>query len=158
MRAYLRDARIVAAWSLPVPKLALRPGAWFWFRRPRAGATCAVGLLCGGDPVLIVYRPAAVRLPHSRHGHVYPADPVRLTNVHISPSRRLSPESTLPPTGAGGSSVAGQLVGRASSSVSGATEKVGEHFELGLPVPGADLIHRGVHARVQAHQLCAPSP
>jgi hypothetical protein len=57
------------------------------------GATGAVGLFGGGDPILVVYRPAAVRLPHPRHGNVYPADPVRLANVHTSPPRRLPAKS-----------------------------------------------------------------
>jgi hypothetical protein len=56
----------------------------------------------------------------------------------------------------GGSSVACQLVGRASSGVRGAAEKVGEQFEFGVPISGTDLVHRGVHPRVKAHQLRVP--
>src|SRR6266536_4729884 len=50
-------------------------------------------------------------------------------------------------------SVAGQLVGGVSSGVGGAAEEVGEQFELGVGVSGAELVHRGVHPRVQAQQL-----
>ena len=60
---------------------------------PGPGATGAVGLLGGGDPVLIVDGPAAVRLPELWLGHVYPADPVRLANVHLSPFRCLLAKS-----------------------------------------------------------------
>jgi hypothetical protein len=55
-----------------------------------------------------------------------------------------------------GSSVACQLVGRASSGVSGAAEKVGEQFEFGVPISGADLVHRGVHTREKAQELSVP--
>src|SRR6266498_2299715 len=52
-------------------------------------------------------------------------------------------------------SVAGQLVGGVSSGVGGAAQEVGEQFELGVGVAGAELVHRGVHPRVQADQLGA---
>jgi len=53
-------------------------------------------------------------------------------------------------------SVAGQLVGRASSGVCGSAEKVGEPFEFGVPISSADLVDRGVHPRVRAEQLRVP--
>ena len=59
----------------------------FLYRCPGPGATSAVGLLEGGDPVLVVDRPAAVRLPQLWLGHVHPADPVRLAKVHLFPFR-----------------------------------------------------------------------
>src|ERR671916_454182 len=70
----------------PARGSARRAGGSFLYWCPGPGATGAVGLLGGGDPVLIVDGPAAVRLPELWLGHVYPADPVRLANVHLSPS------------------------------------------------------------------------
>jgi hypothetical protein len=35
-------------------------------------------------------------------------------------------------------------------------EKVGEQFEFGIIVSGADLVHRGVHPRVEAQKLRVP--
>ena len=60
----------------PSPRF-LRPG------RPRSSAAGAVGLLGRGDPILLVNRPAAVRLPHLGLGHVNPADPVGLPDIHL---------------------------------------------------------------------------
>jgi hypothetical protein len=54
----------------------LRPG------RPSPSAAGAVGLPGGGDPVLLLYRPAAVGLLDARLGHVYPAKPVGLADIH----------------------------------------------------------------------------
>jgi len=45
-------------------------------------ATGAVGLPGGGDPILLVYRPAAVRLLHAWLGHVHPTKPVGLADIH----------------------------------------------------------------------------
>jgi hypothetical protein len=50
---------------------------------PRPSAAGAVGLLGGGDPILLVNRPAAVRFPHLGLGHVNPADPVGLPDIHL---------------------------------------------------------------------------
>src|SRR5215212_4312280 len=77
--------------------LARRAKGFLRDRCPRTGAAGAVSFLAGGDPILVVYRPATVRLPHPRHGNVNPADPVRLANVHLSPSLRLPTKSI--PTG-----------------------------------------------------------
>jgi hypothetical protein len=60
------------------------------FRVLRSGCSCpgaagAVGLFGGGDPILLAYRPAAVRLLHLGLGHVDPADPVGLADVHPRP-------------------------------------------------------------------------
>ena len=51
-------------------------------RRARPGATRAVGLPGCGDPLFLVYRPAAVRQLHLGLGNVNPADPVSLANIH----------------------------------------------------------------------------
>jgi hypothetical protein len=50
--------------------------------RPCPSATGAVGLPGGGDPILLVYRPAAVRLLHARLGHVHPTKSVGLADIH----------------------------------------------------------------------------
>jgi hypothetical protein len=55
----------------------------FRLRRPRPSATGAVGLPGGGDPILLVYRPAAVGLLHARLGHVYPTKSVGLADIHV---------------------------------------------------------------------------
>src|SRR5215210_31513 len=65
-------------------------------RGPGLGATGAVGLFGGSDPLLVVDGPAAVRLPQLRLRHVHPADTVRLANVHLSPFRCLLTKSNLP--------------------------------------------------------------
>ena len=46
-----------------------------------------------------------------------------------------------------------QAVSRAASRVCSATEKVGDEFEFGVPTGGANLVHGGVHSRVESHQL-----
>ena len=53
-------------------------------------------------------------------------------------------------------SVGGQFVGGGLSGVGGAAQEVGEQLELVVAVAGADLVHRGVHPRVEAEQLRAP--
>src|SRR4029453_10069383 len=50
-------------------------------------------------------------------------------------------------------SVAGQLVGGGSSGVGGAVEEVGEELKAVVAVAGAELVHRGVHPRVEPEQL-----
>lgn len=72
---------------------APRLGRWsappvLWSRRARPGAARAVGFSGGSDPIILVYRPAAVRLPHLGFGHVYPAEPVGLADVHARPLAR----------------------------------------------------------------------
>ncbi len=63
--------------SLRARPRPLRP----WRSHPSAAG--AVSLPGGGEPILLVYRPAAVGLPHARLGHVYPTDPVGLADVHL---------------------------------------------------------------------------
>jgi hypothetical protein len=53
-------------------------------------------------------------------------------------------------------SVGGQFVGGGLSGVGGAAQKVSEQFELVVAVAGADLVHGGVHPRVEAEQLRGP--
>ncbi len=55
-------------------------------------------------------------------------------------------------------STAGQLVGGGLSRGRGALEEVGEYFELGYPVAGAELVNRGVHPGVEAEQLGVAVP
>src|SRR4029453_13736953 len=50
-------------------------------------------------------------------------------------------------------SVAGQLVGGGSSGVGGAVEEVGEELKAVVAVAGTELVHRGVHPRVEPEQL-----
>jgi len=54
----------------------LRPG------RPRPSAAGTVCLPGGGDPVLLLYRPAAVGLLDARLGYVYPTKPVGLADIY----------------------------------------------------------------------------
>jgi hypothetical protein len=56
---------------------SLRPGG-----RSSPSTTGAVGLPGGGDPILLVYWPAAVRLLHAWLGHVHPTKPVGLADIH----------------------------------------------------------------------------
>ena len=69
----------------PAPR-GTAPGAsasrLLWPGRSRPGAAGAVGLFGGGDPILLIHRSAAVRLLHLGLGHVDPADPVGLADVH----------------------------------------------------------------------------
>src|SRR5215208_191426 len=51
--------------------------------RPSPSAAGAVGLSGGGDPILLVHRPAAVCLLHTRLGHVHPTKPVGLAYIHL---------------------------------------------------------------------------
>src|SRR5215204_352979 len=53
-----------------------------WPRRPRPSAAAAVSLPRSSDPILLVYRPAAVGLLHPGLGHMYPSKPVGLADVH----------------------------------------------------------------------------
>ena len=55
----------------------LRPG------RTCSSATGAVSLFGGGNPVLLIHRPAAVSLPHLRLGYMYPANPVGLADIQL---------------------------------------------------------------------------
>ena len=68
------------------PPRGTAPGAsasrLLWPGRSRPGAAGAVGFFGGGDPILLIHRPAAVRLLHLGLGHVNPADPVGLADVH----------------------------------------------------------------------------
>jgi hypothetical protein len=50
---------------------SLQPG------RPLPSAVRAVSLFGGGDPILLVHRPTAVRLPHLRLGYLHPTKPGR---------------------------------------------------------------------------------
>jgi hypothetical protein len=50
--------------------------------RPSPSATGAVGLPGGGDPILLVYRPAAICLLHARLGDVHPTKPIGLADIH----------------------------------------------------------------------------
>src|SRR5690242_15087515 len=52
-------------------------------------------------------------------------------------------------------SVTGQCVGRRLPGGGGPVEEAGEQFELGVGISGADLVHRGVHRRVEAQHLGA---
>ncbi len=79
----------------PARGSARRAGGSFLYWCPGPGATGAVGLLGGGDPILIVDGPATVRLPQLWLGHVYPAYPVRLAYIHLSPFHCLLAKSTL---------------------------------------------------------------
>ncbi len=63
--------------SLRARPRPLRP----WRSHPSAAG--AVSLPGGDEPILLVYRPAAVGLPHARLGHVYPTEPVGLADVHL---------------------------------------------------------------------------
>jgi hypothetical protein len=53
-------------------------------------------------------------------------------------------------------SVGGQFVGGGLSGVGGAAQEVGQQLELVVAVASADLVHRGVHPRIEAEQLRAP--
>src|SRR5690349_8435113 len=46
------------------------------------------------------------------------------------------------------SSAGGEPVGGGSGSVGGAVQEAGQELEILVVVPGADLVHRGVHAGV----------
>src|SRR5919112_2513981 len=70
-------------------------GGSFQSRGPGPGAAGAVGLFGGGDPVLVVDRPAAVGLSELWLGHVHPADPIRLADIHLSPFFCLLAQSNL---------------------------------------------------------------
>jgi hypothetical protein len=64
--------------------------------RPRPSAAGAVGLPGGGDPILLVYRPAAECLLHARLGHVHPTKPVGLADIHPWPTFSLIMIAILP--------------------------------------------------------------
>jgi hypothetical protein len=50
-------------------------------------------------------------------------------------------------------SVGGQLVGGVASGIGGAAQEVGDQVEFGVGISRENLVHRGVHPRVEAEQL-----
>ena len=52
-------------------------------RCPRPSAAGAVAFPRGGDPVVLIYRPAAVGLLHLGLGYMHPTEPVSLADIHL---------------------------------------------------------------------------
>jgi hypothetical protein len=102
-------------------------------------------------------------LTWSAHRHVHPpiggscgcsGESQSTTSVSLLHSALdMSHHGTLSYTPSSLGSITGQFVGGDPSGVCGATEKVGEQFEFGFSIVRAELVHRGVHPRVEAEQL-----